>query len=150
MTEQLAQTLPRLPQMGSESVDAWTLAKKRANDYLKLHRLPDAEREHLLSRITLKLAHANVYTEQELIQLFISTAQEELALLQTNSGDASCCNCKKTAAPHAPQDDMPPHKAELRTKTGPRFERSSIRVAPLKAISLLPSRSRQRPARHPH
>lgn len=150
MTEQLAQTLPNVVQMGSSSsMDAWTQAKKRANDYLKLHKLPDAEREQLLSRITLKLAHANVFNEPKLIQLFISTAQEELALLQANAQD-SPCHCKQTETAPAPLPEPPNNKTELRAQTGPRFERSSIRVAPLQAISLLPQRSRQRPVRHSH
>ncbi|WP_028490513.1 hypothetical protein [Thiothrix lacustris] len=114
------------------STDTWILAKKRANDYLKLHRLPEAEREHLLTRITHKLARAGLFSEQELIQLFISTAQKELALLQVTE--------EKSAKTH-PLDEQDA-KAD-RTQTGPRFERSSIRVAPLQAITLLPT-SRQR------
>ena len=132
MNEQLAHT-PFSPD-GSEvkaSTDTWILAKKRANDYLKLYRLPEAEREHLLTRITHKLARAGLFSEQELIQLFISTAQKELALLQVTE--------EKSAKTPLDEQDA---KAD-RTQTGPRFERSSIRVAPLQAITLLPT-SRQR------
>ncbi|WMP18879.1 hypothetical protein [Thiothrix lacustris] len=113
------------------STDTWILAKKRANDYLKLHRLPEAEREHLLTRITHKLARAGLFSEQELIQLFISTAQKELALLQVTEEKSTKISLEEQDA-----------KAD-RTQTGPRFERSSIRVAPLQAITLLPT-SRQR------
>jgi hypothetical protein len=114
MTERLTPTPTDLASTDtSASSKAWLLAQKRANDYLKLHRLPDADREQLLAQITQKLARAGLFSEQELIQLFISTAQEELALLQAKNTD--------------------------RTPTGPLFERSSIRVAPLQAITLLPS-----------
>lgn len=113
MTEQLAQTNVETPDTNAPS-NAWLIAQKRANDYLKLHRLLDWERERLLAQITQKLARAGLFSEQELIQLFISTAQEELALLQAKNSDN-------------------------RTPTGPLFERSSIRIAPLQAITLLPS-----------
>ncbi len=113
MTEQLAQTDAAKTETNPPS-NAWLIAQKRANDYLKLHRLLDSERERLLAQITKKLARAGLFSEQELIQLFISTAQEELALLQAKESDN-------------------------RTPTGPLFERSSIRVAPLQAITLLPS-----------
>lgn len=117
MTEQLTQTDVATNDTNAPS-NAWLLAQKRANDYLKLHRLLDSERERLLAQITQKLARAGLFSEQELIQQFISTAQEELALLQAKNSDN-------------------------RTPTGPLFERSSIRIAPLQAITLLPS-SRQR------
>lgn len=147
MTEQLAQisSSPTVLDATAPS-NAWDLAKKRANEYLKLHRIADAEREHLLTQITLKLTWAGIYSEAELIQLFISTAQQELASLQA-------CQCKKAAIQPPASDDLPDSKTDNRTKTGPRFERSSIRVAPLQTISLLFSRPRQRLqrlARHPH
>lgn len=148
MTEQLVQTLTSTQQMDSHNtMDVWTLAKKRANAYLKLHGLLDYERERLLARITFRLAQTNIFSEQELIQLYISTAREELALLQ-NGRDPSCCQCKKPAGAAQAVEDDASGKPELRTQTGPRFERSSIRVAPLQAISLLPSR--QRSVRHSH
>jgi hypothetical protein len=114
--------------------DAWQLARKRADDYLKLHRLPDAERERLLSQIAHKLTRTSPCSEQELIQLFISTVQAELAAAQ---------------APVA-QQTVPEVQAEAdtRTKTSPRFERSSIRVAPLQAITLRLLRLRQRHTHH--
>lgn len=146
MTEQLAQTPSSLTTAGaSTALDAWNLAKKRTNDYLKLHRLPDVEREHLLARISHRLAQANVFDQAELIQLFLSTAQEELALVQTSIKDAACCQCSKTSV-QEPQVN----KSDNRNNTGPRFERSSIKVAPLQAISLLPARSRQRAVRPSH
>lgn len=125
------------------SLDAWTLARKRTNDYLKLHNLPEAEREHLLTRITHKLARMSHCSEQELIRLYLTLAQEELALLQTAPVDGSCCQCRKSPG-KAEETVVQESKPEARTQTGPRFQRSSIRVAPLKAISLLPSRSRLR------
>ncbi|OQX13508.1 MAG: hypothetical protein BWK73_12055 [Thiothrix lacustris] len=113
MTEQLAPIDVTTTETNTPS-NAWLIAQKRANDYLKLHRLLDSERERLLAQITNKLARAGLFSEQELIHLFITTAQEELALLQAKESDN-------------------------RTPTGPLFERSSIRVAPLQAITLLPS-----------
>lgn len=94
----------------SKCHEAWAHARKRADDYLKLHRLPSAEHEQLLTQVAQKLTRATPCSEQELIQLFISTVQQELAAQQ----------------------------AQARTQTGPRFERSSIRVAPLRTIQLLP------------
>jgi hypothetical protein len=119
--EQQIDTLANLatPDSG-ERMDAWAKARKRADSYLKLHRIADREREHLLSSVARKLVRTSPCSEQELIQLFITTVQDELAA----------------------------QKAETRTQTGPRFERSSIRVAPLRSISLLPRRSRQRTRSH--
>ena len=143
MTEQLAQTPSSLTTPDSAaSHNTRVLAKKRANDYLKLHRLPEAEREHMLARITNKLARAGLFSEQELIQLFISTAQEELALMQSDAKDAACCQGKKPSESASTVPEEQDAKTD-RTQTGPRFERSSIRVAPLQAITLLPT-SRQR------
>ncbi|MBO0614278.1 MAG: hypothetical protein RL122_1556 [Pseudomonadota bacterium] len=144
MTEQLAQTASSHPTLDSStSMNTWELAKKRANAYLKLHRLPETEREQLLTRITSKLARAGLFGEQELIQLFISTAQAEVALLQAQAKADS--SPQKAAQPTHSVTDEQDGKADNRTQTGPRFERSSIRVAPLQAITLLPSsRPRQR------
>ncbi len=125
------------------SLDAWSLARKRADDYLKFNRLPQPEREHLLARITYKLAQTNCFDEQELIRLFIGLAQEELALLQPPSTDGACCQCRKPVS-NAVDTTAYEMKPEARTQTGPRVQRSSIRVAPLKAITLLPSRTRAR------
>ena len=67
MTEQLAQTASSHATLDSSaSMNTWILAKKRANAYLKLHRLPEMEREQLLARITNKLARAGLFGEQEL------------------------------------------------------------------------------------
>lgn len=145
MTEQLTQTSSNTSALDTTTSATWGLAKKRANDYLKLHHLPEAEREQLLARITGKLARAGLFTEQELIQLFISTAQEELALMQAGNADSSCCQCKKTTVDVSSSMEETENKTDNRTnKTGPRFERSSIRVAPLQAITLLPSAARTR------
>lgn len=146
MTEQrqLAQTASSHTTVDSSAaMTTWELAKKRANAYLKLHRLPEMEREQLLARITNKLARAGLFGEQELIQLFISTAQEEVALLQAQTNAES--SPPKAAQPTHSITVEPDSKADNRIQTGPRFERSSIRVAPLQAITILPtSRPRQR------
>lgn len=145
MNEQLAQTPSSLTTSGAAaSSNSWALAKKRTNDYLKLHHLPETEREHMLTRITNKLARAGLFSEQELIQHFISTAQKELALLQANTNDANGSQGKKSPEQASLSAEEQDGKTD-RTQTGPRFERSSIRVAPLQAITLLPSsRPRQR------
>lgn len=103
-----------------ERMDAWAKARKRADSYLKLHKIADREREQLLGNVARKLVRSGPCSELELIQLFIATVQDELAA----------------------------QKAATRTQTGPRFERSSIRVAPLCSISLLPRRSRLRTNTH--
>jgi hypothetical protein len=121
--------------------DAWQLARKRADDYLKLHRIPDAEREHLLSQIAHKLTRTPPCNEQELIQLFISTVRAELAAVQPPITKPAVTEVQ----PEADESDV---KAEARAKTGPRFERSSIRVAPLQAITLRLLRLRQRHTHH--
>ena len=122
-------------------VNAWQLARKRADDYLKLHRMPDAERESLLSQTAHKLTRTQPCTEQELIQLFISTVQAELAAAQMPASKPVTTN----AQPEMDEQDV---KGDARTKTGPRFERSSIRVAPLQAITLRLLRLRQRHTHH--
>jgi hypothetical protein len=143
MTEQLAQTISSHTTLDSNAaMTTWELAKQRANAYLKLHRLPETEREQLLARITNKLARAGLFGEQELIQLFMRTAQEEMAVLHAQAKAES--QPPKAAQPNDSVADEHEGKADNRTQTGPRFERSSIRVAPLQAITLLPAASRPR------
>lgn len=110
-------------------LSAWELARKRTNDYLKLHRLADATREQVLANVSQHLLNTTTVSPSELIALFIEKAQQELAALSANG--TACCQCSKTA-----------EKPENRTNTGPRVERSSIRVAPLKSIEILPSITR--------
>ena len=126
---------------GSDSalrMDSWALAKKRADDYLKLYHIPPAEREKLLESVTRKLTRATPCSEQELIQRFINTLRAELAAVASIEEDEEMPEL----------DDSKDTKPDTRTKTGPRFERSSIRVAPLQAISLGLLRSRQRHLHH--
>lgn len=119
MTENLASANPV---NASSPLPTWETARKRVNDYLKLHRLPDEVRESLLSQICQQLAHTSAASEAELIRHFIEAAQQALAALEGRTE-----SCPKTAA---------------KSPTGPRFERSSIRVAPLKTIELLPTLTR--------
>ena len=123
----------------SRRTDTLSLARKRANDYLKLHHLPEAERERLLECVAQKLVRVNVHTEQEMIQKFITTLQEELAFEHTIA-QTQKPTAKATASIETETDISKP---ESRNKTGPRFERSSISVAPLQAISLRLLRQRQ-------
>lgn len=114
-------------QTGSEQTctDSWALAKKRANAYLKLHQIDDATREQLLASISRKLARLPACSEQELIRHFINTAQAEMASLALDS---------PAEAEWFPETDD--NRPDSRIQTGPRFERSSIRVAPLQTINL--------------
>ena len=114
-------------QTGSEQTctDSWALAKKRANAYLNLHLIDDATREQLLASISRKLARLPACSEQELIRHFINTAQAEMASLALDT---------PAEAEWFPEADD--NRPDSRTQTGPRFERSSIRVAPLQTINL--------------
>lgn len=127
--------------LGLDSVlrmDSWALAKKRADDYLKLYRVPPAEREQLLENVSRKLTRSTPCSEQELIQRFISTVRAELATIPSLDMADEALDF----------EEVKETKPDSRAKTGPRFERSSIRVAPLQAISLGLLRSRQRHLHH--
>ena len=127
--------------LGSDSVlrvDSWALAKKRADDYLKLYRVPPAEREQLLENVSRKLTRSTPCSEQELIQRFISTVRAELATIPSLDMADEALDF----------EEVKETKPDSRAKTGPRFERSSIRVAPLQALSLGLLRSRQRHLHH--
>ncbi|MDD5391391.1 MAG: hypothetical protein PHE17_00095 [Thiothrix sp.] len=128
-------------------MDAWAQARKRADDYLKLHRLPGTEREQLLARVAHKLTRTAPCPDHELIQLFIRTVQEELDA-QKQAQPAAVYEPSNAAYDLEDDAETLAQKAEARTQTGPRFERSSIRVAPLRAITLLPLRSRQHRSHH--
>lgn len=130
-------TLPNLynlpPTIG---MDTWKVAQNRTNSYLKLHGLENAECERVLKRINHKLSRqTSSCQEKELLRLFITAAQEELAALQKAQSE-KYTSCSQRIL------SLDTNHAESRIKTGPRFERSSIRVAPLQSISLLPTRAR--------
>ena len=109
-------------------MDSWQLAKKRANNYLKLHQIDDKTREQMLAQITQKLMRLPPCADQQLMDRFLTMVRQEV-------------NAVTQASPlHSANDDM----LETRGKTGPRFERSSIRVAPLKTINLRLLRPLQR------
>ena len=108
-------------------MDSWQLAKKRADNYLKLHQIAESEREQLLAQVTQKLMRLAPCSEQVLIEHFLNTVRQELAAQQAQKLKLS------------EVDNL-----DSRGKTGPRFERSSIRVAPLQTINLRLLRSLQR------
>lgn len=120
--------------------DIWLLAKKRANDYLKLHHLPQQQCERLLEQVSKKLLNSSAHNEQMLIQQFIELIREELAFAQAQQ--------TKLAKQKADEALMAQGRMESRNQTGPRFERSSIREAPLQAITLRLLRSRQLHMQH--
>jgi len=122
-------------------METWALARKRADDYLKLHRLPADEREQLLSQVARKLTQHAPCAEQELIKLFLQAVREEMAVLQNQQGKSDC-RCDTPAPKQYEAPEPPAETADIRTKTGPQFQRSSIRVAPLQAISLRLARLR--------
>ena len=108
-------------------MDSWQLAKKRADNYLKLHQIAENEREQLLAQVTQKLMRLAPCSEQVLIERFLNTVRQELAAQQAQKLKLSEVD-----------------SLDSRGKTGPRFERSSIRVAPLQTINLRLLRSLQR------
>ena len=108
-------------------MDSWQLAKKRADNYLKLHQIAENEREQLLAQVTQKLMRLAPCSEQVLIERFLNTVRQELAAQQAQKLKLSEVD-----------------SLESRGKTGHRFERSSIRVAPLQTINLRLLRSLQR------
>lgn len=111
MTEQRTTETPSTVTVSTPCDQAWKQAHQRASNYLKLHRLPAEEHDALLERVAQQMTRSTPCSTETLIQLFISTVQRELEAHQ---------------------------KTQIRIPTGPRFERSSIRVAPLRAITLLP------------
>jgi hypothetical protein len=108
-------------------MDSWQLAKKRADNYLKLHQIVESEREKMLAQVMQKLMRLAPCSEQALIERFLNIVRQELAAQQAQ-------NIKS-----AEEESL-----ESRGKTSPRFERSSIRVAPLKTINLRLLRPLQR------
>ena len=114
------------------SKDPWALARRRARVYLSLHHLPEATCEQVLAQAAAQLPAKPPKAEAEQIQIFIQHAQK---VTQTLIG----CTYPEPM-PVAANGRMSTWTAR---KTGPRVERSSIKVAALQAISL-----RLNPNRH--
>jgi hypothetical protein len=94
--------------------DPWALARRRVHSYLSLQRFSEMTCEQILQQTTQQLPSQPPKTEAEQIQVFLQTAQK-IAQLTPNEARVAHWTARTT---------------------GPRLERSSIKVAPLQAISL--------------
>lgn len=95
--------------------DPWALARRRVHSYLSLQRLSEITCEHILQQTTQQLPNQPPKSEAEQIQLFLQIAQKIAQLAPMSDGRVAHWTARTT---------------------GPRVERSSIKVAPLQAISL--------------
>lgn len=142
MANQAHITTAITPAANTLSTNGWLLAKKRAYDYLALHHLPAAQCERLVEQVSQKLLHSPAHTEQALIQQFMQTIRQELTFEQAQPANVA----QHSESMH--DVSFAERRMESRNQTGPRFERSSIRVAPLQAITLRLLRSRQLHRQH--
>lgn len=112
--------------------DPWALARRRARAYLSLQCIPELTCEHILQQAAQQLPAKPPKLEAEQIQLFLQSAQKvtQMVLGCHYSEQLASVNNGRVATWTA-------------RKTGPRVERSSIKVAPLQAISLRPNGMRQ-------
>ncbi|HMT94579.1 hypothetical protein [uncultured Thiothrix sp.] len=107
--------------------DPWALARRRARTYLSLQALPEATCEQILQQALHYLPSKPPKAESEQIQAFLQSAQQATQiLLGSSTYNAQLVNSAKTGR----------FVNWTARKTGPRVERSSIKVAPLQAISL--------------
>lgn len=113
------------------SKDPWDVARQRTRAYLSLQRVPESMCEQILQQTAQHLPATAPKAEAEQIQVFLQTAQK---VAQTVMGcgysELSQLNNSRVATWTA-------------RKTCPRVERSSIKVAPLQAISLRLNAMRQ-------
>ncbi len=105
--------------------DPWALARRRARAYLSLQRVPEATCEQILQQAAQQLPAKPPKDEAEQIQTFLQSAQKATQL---------------TLGCHYSEHLTSANNARFTNwtarKTGPLVERSSIKVAPLQAISL--------------
>lgn len=106
--------------------DPWALARRRARTYLSLQALPEATCEQILQQALRYLPSKPPKAEAEQIQAFLQSAQKATQLLLGSAYSAQLVNSANTGR----------FANWTARKTGPRVERSSIKVAPLQAISL--------------
>lgn len=108
----------------TSSKDPWAFARKRARAYLSLQHLPEATCEQILQQAAQHLPAQPPKAEAEQIQAFLQSTQKATQLvLGCNYAELTSANNGRFASWTA-------------RKTGPQVERSSIKVAPLQAISL--------------
>lgn len=105
--------------------DPWALARRRTRSYLSLQRLSEAACEQILQQTAQQLPSQVPKLEAEQIQLFLQTAQKFVQRMLDNQSLTPLTSMNETRTTHW-----------TARKTGPRVERSSIKVAPLQAISL--------------
>lgn len=117
--------------------DAWASARKRARHYLNLHRIPEGDCEQLLQQASQYLPAKPPLAEQEQIRLFIQALQKAAPQLAATQSATPAIGCPYAEALQALANGRAAGwLAHTSRQTGPRVERSSIRVAPLQAISL--------------
>ncbi len=106
--------------------DPWALARRRARTYLSLQALPEVTCEQILQQALHYLPSKPPKAESAQIQAFLQSAQQATQLLLGSTYNAQLVNSANTGR----------FVNWTARKTGPRVERSSIKVAPLQAISL--------------
>lgn len=105
--------------------DPWASARQRVRTYLNLQHIPEATCEQILQQAAQQLPTKPPRSEAEQIQLFLQSAQNAAqAVIGCNAAE------QLTQITHGRITNWSARK------TGPRVERSSIKVAQLQAISL--------------
>lgn len=114
-----------VPQAQS-SKDPWVLARRRARTYLSLQDLSEVTCEQILQQALHYLPSKPPKAEAEQIRAFLQSVQKATQLLLGGAYSTQLVNSV----------NMGRFANWTARKTGPRVERSSIKVAPLQAISL--------------
>lgn len=102
--------------------DYWHYARQRTRTYLNLHRFPADLCEELLQVAELHLPTKPPHAEQQQIQLFIKAVQQVAQEL--------------IGCPYTAQLTASGRSTGWSVRTTPKLERSSVRIASLRAISL--------------
>ncbi|TXH70863.1 MAG: hypothetical protein E6Q83_04930 [Thiothrix sp.] len=110
----------------SSSKDPWALARRRARAYLSLQDLPEVTCEQILQQAQFYLPAKPPKAEAEQIQAYLQSAQQATQLLLGGTYSAQLVNSANNGR----------FANWTARKTGPKVERSSIKLAPLEAISL--------------
>ncbi|WP_298610435.1 hypothetical protein [uncultured Thiothrix sp.] len=110
----------------SSSKDPWALARRRARAYLGLQALPETTCEQIIQHAMQYLPAKPPKAEAEQIQSFLQSAQKATQMLLGVTYSEHLVSSANTGR----------FVNWTARKTGPRVERSSIKVAPLQAISL--------------
>ncbi|HPY41545.1 MAG TPA: hypothetical protein PLM98_13565 [Thiolinea sp.] len=116
--------------------DPWALARRRASAYLSLQRVPEATCEQILQQAAQQLPAKPPKSEAEQIQAFLQSTQQATQMI------LGCHYSEHLASANDAR-----FSNWTARKTGPLVERSSIKVAPLQAISLRLNPVRPAPGR---